>query len=56
LFAAALTEAFGDPGELRRRGEAARTRAERSFSSASWADQLYDRYAAVAAPRTAARA
>jgi glycosyltransferase involved in cell wall biosynthesis len=48
LIAGAVLKALGDPVELRRRGAAARARAERCFTSAAWADELYARYAAVA--------
>jgi glycosyltransferase involved in cell wall biosynthesis len=39
-FAAALCAALSDPAEIRRRGRAARMRAESHFSSAAWADRL----------------
>jgi glycosyltransferase involved in cell wall biosynthesis len=54
-IAAAVTRALTDPVELRRRGQAARARAERCFGSAAWADELAARYAAVARPGQAAR-
>jgi glycosyltransferase involved in cell wall biosynthesis len=55
LFAAALTTALGDPAELRRRAVRARARAEAVFSSQVWADELHERYAAVAGGRTVAQ-
>jgi glycosyltransferase involved in cell wall biosynthesis len=55
LIAAAVRAALGDADELRRRGEAARARAERCFDSATWADELHARYAAAAASRRVAR-
>lgn len=54
-FAAALTAAFADPTELRRRGDAARARAVKLFDSAGWADHLDACYRAVAAGRTVGR-
>ncbi len=55
LVVEAMRQALGDPEELARRGAAARSRAERLFSSAGWAEALAARYAAVASGRPVAR-
>ena len=44
LFAAALDEAFADPGAAQERGAAARRRAERLFDATVWADGLNAEY------------
>jgi glycosyltransferase involved in cell wall biosynthesis len=55
-FAAALRTALGDPAERRRRGAAARARAERIFGAAAWAERLAECYSAVAGGRTVGEA
>ena len=55
-FAAALRTAFGDPAERRRRGAAARARAERIFGAAAWAERLAECYSVVAGGRTVGQA
>jgi len=52
LFAAALVDALADDDERRRRGQAARARAEKFFDASSWVRELRTRYAAAAAGRT----
>lgn len=55
-FAAVLRTALSDPAERRRRGAAARARAERTFGAAGWAERLAECYSVVASGRTVGQA